>query len=305
MSIEQFVNKIHCGNCVDVMKLIPNNSVDLVVTSPPYKENDGFSWELISELAIQIFRIIKNNSLVYINFGHLANYKSRPLKLALIFENCGFNFIDTIIWYKHGMFTPLQGSKRFDNKTEYIFQFSKGKNYSLDRASIGLPYMDKNCIKRYNRFGKGDLTCRGNLWDIMYKVVQSKKDILHKDRFPLDLPLLCISSSSKENDLVMDPFFGSGTTGLATKKLKRRFIGIELNREYCNIADKRIGGVEIVEYPVDRHEFTKYVEKKEDIKIYKPLKEGNKCNYSGYCPRKSFDGKECLIPDKKCLKEKK
>jgi len=104
--------------------------------------------------------------------------------------------------------------------------------------------------------------------------------------------------------IVLDPFMGSGTTGMVAKQMGLNFIGIELNREYCNIADKRIGGVEIVEYPINRQEFTKYVENKKDIKIHKLLREGSKCNYSGKCMWQSFNRQNCLRKDNKCIKEK-
>jgi site-specific DNA-methyltransferase (adenine-specific) len=230
--------QIYNINCIEGMRqYIKDLSIDLIVTSPPYKEGDGFSWQLIKEVAKECYRVLKNNSLCYINFGHLAGNKSRPFKVAMKFEDAGFKWIDTIVWVKNH-YTPLQGNKRVNNLTEFIFQFAKGKSYKLDRLSIGVPYVDKSNIGRYS---DKDLRCRGNYWYIPYETIQNKSQKLHKDRFPVGLPMNCIKLSNlKEGDIVLDPFVGSMTTGVACKELGMVFIGFEIDKNIFEIGKNRL-----------------------------------------------------------------
>ncbi len=201
---------------------VNNKVIDLIVTSPPYKKEDGFSYELIKDVSQQCFRVLKDNSLCFINFGHLANHKSRPFKVAMIFEEAGFNWVDTIVWVKNH-YTPVQGDKRLNNLTEFIFMFTKGKGFRLDRLSIGVPYADKSNVGRYS---DKDLKCGGNVWYIPYETIQRKEQKLHKDRFPIELPLRCINLSNvREGSVVLDPFAGSATTGIACKETGMEFSG--------------------------------------------------------------------------------
>ncbi|MFA5558652.1 MAG: site-specific DNA-methyltransferase [Methanofastidiosum sp.] len=229
---------IYNQNCISgIVEYIKDNSIDLIVTSPPYKEQDGFSWLLIKDVAKQSFRILKDNSLCFINFGHLARFKSRPFKVALEFEKVGFEWVDTIMWVKNH-YSPVQGDKRVNNITEFIFMFAKGKNYHLDRLSIGVPYADKSNVGRYSDI---DLKCRGNTWSIPYATIRRKDEKLHKDRFPVELPLWCIKLSGiKKDSVVLDPFGGSMTTGVACEELGMRFVGFEINEEVYQIGRERL-----------------------------------------------------------------
>jgi site-specific DNA-methyltransferase (adenine-specific) len=108
----------------------------------------------------------------------------------------------------------------------------------IDRLSIGVPYQDKTNIGRYS---KSDLKCGGNLWPIKYKTIVKSEQKLHNDRFPIELPIKCIKLSGiKDNSIILEPFAGSGTTCLAAKTLNRQYIGIELNPEYCKLANQRL-----------------------------------------------------------------
>ena len=231
---------IYNMDCVQGMKTyIEDNLVDLIITSPPYKEQDGFSYELIIDVAKECYRVLKDNSLCYINFGHLAGNKLRPFHVASLFEGVGFTLIDTITWVKNH-YTPLQGDKRVNNLTEFIFMFAKGNDYHLDRLSIGIPYKDKSNVGRYS---DKDLKCAGNCWHIPYETIQNKSQKLHKDRFPVGLPMNCIKLSNlKEGDTVLDPFGGSMTTGIACKKLGMNFFGFELDKDIFEIGKRRLKG---------------------------------------------------------------
>ncbi len=230
--------KLYNQDCVlGMIKYINDNSINLIVTSPPYKEQDGFSWSLVNGVAEQCYRVLKNNSLCFVNFGHLADHKSRPFEVAMVFEDTGFIWIDTITWIKNH-YTPIQGKKRLNNLTEFIFMFAKGKDYSLDRLAIGVPYTDKSNIGRYN---DKDLRCPGNAWFIPYKTIQRKEQKYHKDRFPVELPRRCIKLSGiPKGSFVLDPFGGSMTTGVACYELGMKFIGFEIDKNTFMIGKNRI-----------------------------------------------------------------
>jgi len=229
------LNKIHCVDCRVGLKQLPDESIDLTVTSPPYKEEDGFSWALIQVVARELYRVHKKNSLCFVNFGHLARRKSRPFLVALEFERAGFEWIDTITWVKNH-YTPIQGDKRLNNITEFIFMFAKGRDYHLDRLAIGVPYKDKSNIGRYS---DKDLRCAGNCWHIPYDTIQRKEQKRHKDRFPLELPMRCIKLAAlPRGSVVLDPFMGGGTTAVASRLLGMRFVGFEINPGYVQKAYK-------------------------------------------------------------------
>lgn len=185
----------------------------------------------------EVYRVLRPNSLFYLNFGHLAADKARPWWLQSMALDQGFNYVDTITWVKK-QFSPIQGDKRLNNLTEFIFQFSKGTDYHLDRLSIGVPYEDKSNIGRYS---DQDLRCGGNVWIIPYETIQRSGQKLHPHRFPVELPKRCIKLSNiPDGAIVLDPFMGSGTTARAAIELGKQFIGFERNMQYCMVANRRV-----------------------------------------------------------------
>lgn len=231
------LNEIYFGDCIEGMKLIDNNSIDLCVTSPPYKNSDDYSESLIIDFCKLVFNKLKDNSLFYLNFGHLAEDKFRPYRVCQIAIECGFKLNDTIIW-KKTQFSPINGKRRLNNLTEFIFVLYKKEMPILDRLSIGIPYKDKSNIGRYSDI---DLRCGGNYWEFGYETINNKSQKLHNDRFPIELPVRCIKLSNIENNsIILDPFSGSGTTCLAAKKLNHNFIGFEKQEKYFNLSKERL-----------------------------------------------------------------
>lgn len=229
---------VYNKTCLLMTEDLVAESVDLVVSSPPYKITDGFSYELIEGLSYQLVRAMKQNTLAFINFGHLTGHKDRPFKMLDILttprSNGKLNHVDTIIWvkssqYTGGHYTPINSPYMLNNMFEYIFMLSKGKT-EIDRLSIGIPYRDKSNIKRW---GKQDLRCAGNVWYISYPTIQNKIEKPHKDRFPEELPRRCIKLSGIEKgSIVLDPFMGSGTTGKVADQMSMKSIGYETNPVY-------------------------------------------------------------------------
>lgn len=215
-----------------------DNSIDLVITSPPYKDADGYSHNLIYNTFSKIYTVMKKNSLLFLNFGHLANFKTRPFHVVRILTDLDYKLNDTIIWVKNH-YSPIQGSVRVNNLFEYVFMFYKGKMPKLDRLSIGVPYV---CKGNVGRFAEQDLKCGGNVWYINYETIVNKEQKLHNDRFPVELPERCIKLSGiKKGSLVLDPFSGSGTTGVACKNLGMNYIGFEINKKHYKTSLERLG----------------------------------------------------------------
>jgi site-specific DNA-methyltransferase (adenine-specific) len=233
--MDKYLNKICYGDNLDLLKKLPDESISLCITSPPYKDSDDYDITEISKTFREIYRVLKKNSLFFLNFGHLAEDKFRPFRVcyeAMIYD---FKLNDTITW-KKTQFSPIQGKKRLNNLTEFIFLLYKGKMPDLDRLSVGVPYKDKSNIGRYS---DKDLRCQGNHWEIGYETIQNKKGKLHNDRFPLQLPTNCIKLSGIKNGVLLDPFSGSFTSQIAAQKLGLNWLGIDKNYPHCQTAQDR------------------------------------------------------------------
>jgi site-specific DNA-methyltransferase (adenine-specific) len=210
----------------------------MIVTSPPYKDSDGYSPELMRGFLAHSYRVLKDDSLLFLNFGHLAEDKLRPFRVALMAEEAKFKLGETFTWLKNH-FRPIQGAKRVNNLTEFVFMFYKGNQPKLDRLSIGVPYKDKSNAKRFA--GGRDLRCRGNIWEIPYQTINKKAEKLHNDRYPVGLPLFCMKLGRlPAGGVVLDPFMGSGTTASAAKLLAIDYIGFELNPVNIGTCEARL-----------------------------------------------------------------
>ena len=254
------------GDCKEVLKTLPDNSVDLTVTSPPYdnlREYNGNNnhwcdnvWEQVIR---ELFRITKDGGVVVWIVGDATVNGSETgtsFKQALYFMGCGFKLHDTMIYKKTGC--PFPETNRYYPNFEYMFILSKGKPKSInlitDRVNIysgakknrpnGTGDRQKDgSIKKMScdRLGIDrrikDVGVRFNIWEIPHI---DKARGLHPATFPEKLANDHIISWSNEGDVVLDPFMGSGTTGKMALLNNRNFIGIELDKGYFEIAEKRI-----------------------------------------------------------------
>lgn len=227
------------GNARSLFDFYPidQETIDLIITSPPYKERDGFSMDLIAEVMAKCYCASKWDSWCFMVFGNLAEDKKRPLEVGLRLAEI-YDLYDTIIWDKP-QYSPHPSKQRFDNCYEFVFQLGKGAHPNLDRLAVGVPYQDKSNIKRY---GKGrDLHCGTNVWRIKYDTIQSSAEKYHPNRFPVELAEQCIKASGiPEGSTVLDPFAGSGSTLVACFNLGMHGIGIEIDKKYCEIARERL-----------------------------------------------------------------
>jgi site-specific DNA-methyltransferase (adenine-specific) len=217
-----------------------DESIDLIVTSPPYNRKKKYADEysdnlpeeeyhqLLETVFTECYRVLKDNSLFFLNIGDGANDQGKSEKVAQIAEKCGFKRIQTLIWVKSilgkGHYTPSGGDRRLNNLWEYIFLLAKGRNYQIDPKAIGIPYADKSNIGRYS---DTDLRDPGNVWLINYSLTTGKTIKKgHEAPFPVELPYRCIKLS-KNVKMVLDPFGGTCSTLAAAQYLKIKGIAYE------------------------------------------------------------------------------
>lgn len=253
------------GDCLERMKEIPDGSIDLTVTSPPYDNlrtynNKADFWgETIWKRVLEtLYSKTKDGGVLVWVVGDATISGSETgtsFKQALYAKEIGFNIHDTMIYEKDSMSFP--NPSRYHQIFEYMFVFSKGKpktvNLIADRKNLnanGKKHIKGNYrtaegkIKRHNKQNLlKEYGVRNNIWRISTGHNKSTTDKIafqHPAIFPESLARDHIISWSNPSDVVMDPFLGSGTTGKIALSLKRKFIGIEVNETYFEIAKTRI-----------------------------------------------------------------
>jgi site-specific DNA-methyltransferase (adenine-specific) len=250
-------HEIHVEDCIDAMAKLPDRSIDIIITSPPYNLGKAYntyddklprdqylSW--MKSVAGHCSRILKEDGSFFLNIGSTNIDPWLSFDVASMFRG-PLVLQNHIVWAKsisiteetYGHFKPIT-SKRFLNQNhEAIFHFTVQGDVPVDRLAIGVPYMDKSNIKR--RGHAQDRRCRGNTWFIPYETAQSKSDKYdHPAGFPLELPTRCIQLTGKKEAVVLDPFMGTGTTILAAHKLGHKGIGIDIDPVYAGVAQNRL-----------------------------------------------------------------
>jgi len=243
---------LHLGDCLEVMKSLPAESVDLVVTSPPYNIGIAYNsyqdkrpWEeYVSwclDWATEIRRVLKEEGSFFLNVGNAPKtpYFSQKLMLQLVEGVDGKEGLSI----STGHFKPIN-SKRFLNDChEDLYHLTKTAMVSLDRKGAGVPYADKSNINRWGHTGGEDKRCRGNNWFIPYETINVREtDRPHPASFPPALVQQCIKLHGKGRESVLlEPFMGIGSAGVGACREKiSRFIGVEMDAEYFRLAEERI-----------------------------------------------------------------
>lgn len=246
------------GDCLEKMKSIPDKSIDMVLTSPPYDNlrtyNGTLDWnfEIFMEIAKELVRVLKEGGVIVWIVGDATikgSESGTSFKQALYFkDNLKLNLHDTMIYAKNNV-VPLTHN-RYEQSFEYMFILSKGKPNTFNAINDkpnkwsghfvhGTCY-SKDIKKRITYHNQRKVSEFGRRHNIFYYNNSGNKKIDHPAIFPEALASDHIISWSNCGDIVLDPFMGSGTTGLICKKLNRNFIGIEKVEKYFEIAKRRI-----------------------------------------------------------------
>jgi site-specific DNA-methyltransferase (adenine-specific) len=258
------------GDCVDVLSELPEATVGVVVTSPPYNlgikyrsyrddmpRREYLNWT--DKWVRAVTRVLAPQASLFLNVGakptdpwialEVAQVARRRLKLqntihwvksiAIEREAAGERSLDRDVAVGH--YKPINSERFVNDCHEYIFHFSPAGRTRLDRRAVGVPYQDPSNIKRWAQAGSG-LRCRGNTWFIPYETIQSRdRDRPHPASFPPKVPEQCVRLHGLERaGLMMDPFLGLGSSAVAAVRLGVDFIGVEMDEHYLREAVARV-----------------------------------------------------------------
>lgn len=240
------INQVVCGDCQEVMREWPVGSVDLIVTSPPYNlsknyeiYNDTKAWsaylDFLNEAWHTCYDVLKPDGRIAVNCGdNLKGAIRQPtyVFIAMQLMKIGFKYRDTAIWDK----------KNVHSRTAWGSWKSPSNPYLIAPFEFILIF-SKNSFRKNG--SSTDITNKEFIdWSLALWEFRPETRVEHPAAFPVELPKRLIKFYSFINDIVVDPFVGSGTTCVAAKMLRRRFIGIDLNPSYCEMARKRLSQVE-------------------------------------------------------------
>lgn len=252
------------GDCLTRLKEIPDNSVKAVITSPPYAKQRDYNGYSDADYAAfmlpiiqEIKRVLTPDGSFMMNIKEHCDKGQRSLyvyKMVIdIVEKIGLRFVDEFIWNKTNPF-PTGSKKRFKDGFERCYHFSKSKDYTFNPEAVLVKSESKWLDGEKRRKNKGEHNCKNGSGMNMAKRVasdmvrpsnvitgsSSNLNIGHPAVFPLYLPEFFVKVLSNEGDTVLDPFMGSGSTGIAAVTHNRKFIGIELDEKYFELAKERV-----------------------------------------------------------------
>mgnify|MGYP005813366881 CR=1 FL=1 len=262
-------NKIVAGDCAEVLQLIPENSVDLIVTSPPYADQRTSTYggvkpdqyvEWFLPKADQFLRVLKPSGTFILNIKERVVKGERHtyvLELILELKKRGWLWTEEYMWHKKNSH-PGKWSNRFRDSWERLLQFNKTRKFAMYQDNVMVPVGDwaQNRLKNLSEtdkrrdnsrvgsgFGKNisnwvgrDMVYPSN---VLYMATECYNQN-HSATFPVALPEWFIKLFTQPGDLVLDPFNGAGTTCVAAKRQGREYLGIDLNDDYCKIAIDRV-----------------------------------------------------------------
>ena len=252
------LNKIYNEDCLDTMAKMPDNFINLTVTSPPYdnlRQYNGYSFDFES-IAKELFRVTKQGGVVVWIVGDetvKGSETGTSFKQALFFKEIGFNLHDTMIYQKSNPI-PIQHN-RYQPCFEYMFILSKGKPNAFNpimentvnpSGKLTITQREKDGSKNHGSgygYKRNSKRYRHNVWKYNVGKNQTTKDSVafeHPAIFPEQLANDHIISWTNEGDLVYDPFMGSGTVAKMCILNNRNWIGSEISSKYCEIIEERI-----------------------------------------------------------------
>lgn len=269
-----FSNQIIQGDCEEVLKQLPENSVDLIFTSPPYADqrkktyggiraDDYVEWFLPK--SEELLRVLSPSGTFILNIKERVVNGERHtyvLELIMRMREQGWYWTEEYMWHKKNSY-PGKWPNRFRDSWERLLQFNKQKKFNMYQEEVMVPVGDwaKDRLGSLNEtdlirdeskvgsgFGKNVSNWIGR--DKVYptNVIHMATECANKSHsaaFPVSLPCWFIRLFTQKDNIVLDPFIGSGTTALAAMELGRKFVGIDINREYCDLSAARISSVQM------------------------------------------------------------
>lgn len=266
--------RFYNADCVSGMEgILEENSVDVVITSPPYNIGVGYSKhkdalpredyiQWMKDLAVSIKRVLKDEGSLFLNVGDIPRDPwiawdvAQAMRTSLTLQNVihwvkSISITKEYVGNKHnlsddlsfGHFKPIVSNRFLNGVHEYVFHFTKSGNVKLNKLAVGVPYQDKSNVTRWKSAGK-DRRDRGNVWFLPYDTINSWNERPHPATFPVKLPEMCIKLHGlSENMTVMDPFMGIGSSAVAASNLKVSFVGFDIDRNYLDEAIDRVSGI--------------------------------------------------------------
>jgi len=268
------LNVTHLGDCIELAKRLPDNSVDLIVTSPPYADTvsygkgvEVFNPENYVPWFLDFFkeaqRFLKETGSFILNINDRATNGERSIYVfelvCRVVKETKLKLFDRYIWFKKSAL-PMPGEKRLNDRIEYIFHFVKdGKKFKTFTDRIREPY-EEISLRRFkskvhgndivNSDGTTELSQRGSskphplgkkpITVFRFDTGSALRGLKHPAPYHPQLPEYFIKWLTDEEDIVLDPFMGGGTTAIASLKQNRKFIGFDISPEYIKMTEERI-----------------------------------------------------------------
>lgn len=249
------IDQIHLGDCRDMLAALPDESVDLVVSSPPY--NIGKEYESKRDLQhylddqravlAECHRVLKPTGSIFWqvgSFSHKGTLVPLDVKFFPIFEDMGMLPRNRIVWVRqHG----LHATKKFSGRHETILWFTKGDDYCFNLDAVRVPQKWQN-KKSFRGENKGELTCNpdgknpGDVWVFQNVKHNHEEQTIHPAQFPEGLISRIVLSTVPESGLVLDPYMGTGTVAVVARDHARHYVGAELDPRYHSVAMRRLSG---------------------------------------------------------------
>jgi site-specific DNA-methyltransferase (adenine-specific) len=269
-----FINKIFLGDCGEVLQDFPDNSIDLIFTSPPYADqrkktyggispNEYVNWFL--PRADQFLRVLKPTGTFILNIKERVVSGERHtyvIELILEMRKRGWLWTEEYMWHKKNSY-PGKWPNRFRDNWERLIQFNKSKKFNMYQEAVMVPVGDwaKDRLSKLSNadlnrdeskvgsgFGKNVSNWLGRNYVYPTNVIHMATECANKKHsavFPVELPKWFIKLFTIPGDIVLDPFVGSGTTAAAAIQTARKYVGIDINPEYVDMSRTRVAEMQI------------------------------------------------------------
>jgi site-specific DNA-methyltransferase (adenine-specific) len=263
------LDTIICGDALEALRKFPDDFIDLIVTSPPYADKRTTSYggihpdkyvQWFLPIAYELKRVLKPSGSFVLNIKEGVSEGERQtyvLELILELKKQGWLWTEEYIWHKKNSY-PGKWPNRFRDAWEHCLHFNKEKKFAMYQETVMVPMGDwaKTRLKKLSEtdkrrdeskvgsgFGKNISNWLGRPMafpDNVLHLATESSNKNHSAAFPTSLPEWFIKLFTKPEDIVLDPFLGSGSTAVAAKRTGRRYIGIEILKEFCQIAEQRV-----------------------------------------------------------------